>query len=93
MTPKPPAPPAEFAPLIDWALWHHDHGEAIGGYGEERAELSLVGGMLIDVYGGEEAPELKGISPRSPAGKKLFDELCRHLINRLDQLKMQSENR
>jgi len=32
VTPKPPAPPAEFAPLIDWALWHHDHGEAIGGY-------------------------------------------------------------
>ena len=32
MTPKPPAPPAEFAPLIDWARWHHDHGEVIGGY-------------------------------------------------------------
>ena len=31
-TPRPPVPPAESAPLIDWALWHHDHGEAIGGY-------------------------------------------------------------
>lgn len=27
-----PKPPASEAPLIDWALWHHDHGEAINGY-------------------------------------------------------------
>ena len=25
-------PPASDALLIDWALWHHDHGEAIKGY-------------------------------------------------------------
>ena len=26
-----PPPPPDDAPLIDWALWHHDHGE-INGY-------------------------------------------------------------
>ena len=29
---KTPNSPALDAPLIDWALWHHDHGEEIEGY-------------------------------------------------------------
>ncbi len=27
-----PPPPAADASLIDWALWHFDHGKAIKGY-------------------------------------------------------------